>query len=72
MMRFFFAGKKIPNCLARATSGSYPNYSATCSWRPPVHGTQRIHSSITPTDGALGTMSSPAATIFVFKRTTLR
>jgi len=72
MMRFFVAGKKIPNCLARATSGSYPNYSATCSWRPPVHGTQRIHSSITPTDGALGTMSSPAATIFVFKRTTLR
>jgi hypothetical protein len=71
-MRFFFAGKKIPNCLARATIGSYPNYSATCSWKPAVTGSQQIYSTLTPTDGALSVKTSPAAFVFVLNRTTLR
>ncbi len=72
IMRFFSAGKKIPNCLARATTGTYPNFSATCSWKPSVTGSQRIHTSIKPTDGALTPITSPTSTVFVLKRTTLR
>jgi len=72
VMRFFFAGKRIPNCLSRSTSGTYPNFSATCSWKPAVTGTQRIYASINPTDGALSPITSPTSTIFILKRTTLR
>jgi hypothetical protein len=45
-VRFFLEGKRISNCLARSTTGSYPNFSATCSWKPPVTGRQSLTASI--------------------------
>jgi hypothetical protein len=71
-LRFFVADKRIPNCLARSTSGTYPNYSATCSWKPTFTGSQQIYATIKPTDGALSSITSPASTIFVFKRSNTR
>jgi hypothetical protein len=71
-LRFFVGDKRIPNCLARSTTGSYPNYSATCTWRPTVTGSQRIYATIKPTDGALSSITSPVATTFVLKRSNTR
>jgi hypothetical protein len=71
-MRFFFAGKKIPSCLARATSGSYPNYSATCSWIPITSGLLPIYATLTPTDVMLSAVTSASTIKFVSRRAGLR
>jgi hypothetical protein len=71
-LRFFVGDKRIANCLARSTTGSYPNYSATCTWRPAVTGSQRIYATIKPTDGALSSLTSPIATTFVLTRSNTR
>lgn len=70
--RFFAGGKRIPNCLSRSTIGSYPNYSATCSWKPTSSGPQSISVTLTPTDVAINPVTSATTTFFVRKRGTLR
>jgi hypothetical protein len=67
-VRFFLGGKRISNCLARSTTGSYPNFSATCSWKPPVTGRQSLTASITPTDGSFSAATSPSTAVWVTKR----
>jgi hypothetical protein len=71
-MRFFVSGKRIPNCLAQLTSGSYPNFSATCSWEPATSGSQRLMTTLTPTDVAISTATSQIGAVFVSKRSNLR
>lgn len=71
-VRFFVDGKRISTCLARPTSGSYPNYSATCTWKPAVTSRQNITASITPTDNTYSSSSSPTATVWVQKRVGVR
>jgi hypothetical protein len=71
-IRFFFAGKKIPNCLARATSGSYPNFSATCPWVPITSGLLSIYATLTPTDVTLSAITSGSTVKFVSRRAGLR
>ena len=70
--RFFVNGKRIPVCLSRATSGSYPNFTVTCSWKPPVTGRQNVSASFTPTDNTFSATNSPVTTIQVIKRGTAR
>jgi hypothetical protein len=67
-IRFFSSSKRIPGCLARATSGSYPNYFATCSWSPAVTGNQSIKGTLTPTNGAISASTSPELSLWVLKR----
>jgi hypothetical protein len=70
--RFFINGKRIPNCLSRSTTGSYPNFTATCAWKPPVTGRQSVSATFTPTDNTFSVTNSPVATIQILKRTTTR
>ena len=69
---FFLAGKRIPACLKRATSGTYPNYTATCSWKPPVIGFQNLTAELTPSDNTFSKSTSSVGTFWVLKRTTTR
>jgi hypothetical protein len=71
-VRFFLGGKRISNCLARSTTGSYPNFTATCSWKPPVTGRQSLTASITPTDGSFSATTSPSTAVWVTKRANSR
>ena len=71
-VRFFLSGKRISNCLARSTTGSYPNFSATCSWRPPVTGRQNLTASITPTDSSFTSATSASTAVWVTKRANTR
>jgi hypothetical protein len=71
-VRFFLGGKRISNCLARSTTGSYPNFSATCSWKPPVTGNQNLTARITPTDGSFSATTSPSTAVWVTKRANSR
>jgi hypothetical protein len=70
--RFFINSKRIPNCLSRSTTGSYPNFTATCAWKPPVTGRQSVSATFTPTDNTFSVTNSPVATIQILKRTTTR
>ena len=71
-VRFFVGGKRISNCLARSTTGSYPNFSATCSWRPPVTGSQNLTARVTPTDSSFSATTSAATSVRVIKRVNQR
>jgi len=67
-VRFFIGGKRISGCLARTTSGSYPNFSATCSWKPAVSGRQFLTATVTPTDNTFSGSTSARGEVFVLKR----
>ena len=71
-VRFFLEGKRISNCLARSTTGSYPSFTATCSWKPPVTGRQKLTARITPTDGSFSATTSETTSIWVVKRSNSR
>lgn len=69
---FFINGKRIPNCQSRPTSGSYPNFSITCNWKPSINNYQNLQIVFNPTDSTFSSVSSPASRIFVYKRSTRR
>jgi hypothetical protein len=71
-VRFFLSGKRIAGCLARPTSGTYPNYTATCQWKPPVTGFQNLTAELTPSDPSFSRSASAVGTFWVYKRTNLR
>lgn len=71
-VRFFVGGKRISTCKDRVTSGSYPNNSATCLWKPPVTGRQVLTATLTPTDSTFSTSTSAPTLVQVRKRTTTR
>lgn len=71
-VRFFVEGKRIPNCLARATTGSSPTYTATCSWKPAIHGLQQITAQFTPTNASFSPSTSVITSVGVFRKITLR
>lgn len=69
---FFLGEKRIPGCNSRVTSGSSPSFTATCNWKPSVHGFQKITAKLTP---ALNGASSPTSTplsVFVNRRISAR
>jgi|GEM_PF-3198707 len=72
VVRFYFLGKRIPNCLSVATSGTYPNITATCSWKPAVIGQIPITAVLTPTNSTLGQTQSQALTTIVYVRQNTR
>ena len=67
-VRFFIDGKRISGCLAVNTTGSTPNISATCTWKPSVHGMRSIHAVLTPSDGTTASAISPLISLPVLKR----
>ncbi len=71
-VRFFAGGKRISTCLSRTTTGSYPNYSATCSWKPAVQSKQLLTATITPTDNTFSAATSAATEVRVERRTNTR
>jgi VCBS repeat-containing protein len=71
-VRFFVGGKRISTCKDRTTSGTYPNNSATCSWRPPVTGRQVLTATLTPTDNTFSASTSAPTTVQVVRRGTVR
>ena len=71
-VRFFVGNKRINNCLARSTTGSYPSFTATCSWRPAVTGRQSLTATVTPTDNTFSASTSAPTTVQVVRRTTSR
>jgi hypothetical protein len=70
--RFFLNGKRIPGCTNRPTTGSSPNFTVTCNWKPPVRGSQLVSATFTPTDSAYSGGTTPSANLLVVTRTNKR
>ncbi len=71
-IRFFVNGKRISGCLARATTGSYPSVSASCSWKPAVTGANFITAVVTPIDTSFSSVTSGRTNLWVLKRSGTR
>jgi VCBS repeat-containing protein len=71
-VRFTANGKRIAGCLSIQTTGSSPNFSVTCPWKPPAHISYQITASISPSDSSFVAANSPIATVRPIKRTGLR
>ncbi len=71
-VRFTANGKRIAGCLSIQTTGSGPNFSVTCPWKPPAHISYQITASISPSDSSFVAANSPIATVRPIKRTGLR
>jgi hypothetical protein len=71
-VRFFMDGKRIPNCLAISTVGSYPNFTATCPWIPAVTNRHFLSAQFTPSSSSFASLSTPNQEVFVLKRSTTR
>ena len=71
-VRFFLNGKRIANCVSISTTGSYPNFTATCPWKPTVTARQALSASFSPTDTSFSAASSSTLSVWVYKRTTRR
>ena len=71
-VRFFLGGKRIAGCLAKSTSGSYPSFTATCNWKPPVTGRQILTAQITPIDNTFSAATSASTEVRVLRRAVSR
>ena len=71
-VRFFAAGKRIGNCLARSTTGSYPTFTATCAWKPTNHGSRQVSAQLTPTSSTFSSATSVKTTVAVVRKTSTR
>lgn len=69
---FYQAGKVIPGCKNRSTSGSSPNIKATCSWKPSTRGSVKISASINPISASYALTNSAVFPVTVSARTTPR
>jgi len=71
-VNFLINGKRIAGCYKLNSSGSAPNISATCSWKPTVMGRHIITVQQTPTVNSYANGTLVSELIQVIRRTTLR
>lgn len=71
-VQFYIDGKRIPNCLAVATTGSAPTATATCSFKPAVQGIHFITARINPSNNLMTATTSEKLLLSVGRRTTQR
>lgn len=67
-VRFFIGNKRIPQCLAVPTTGTAPELTATCTWKPAVRGIQSVYAVLTPTEGVFSPITSDKASMVVLMR----
>lgn len=70
-VRFLLDGKRIAGCLAVNTSGTAPNYTATCAWKAALKGSRTITAQLTSSDSLYSNTSSTAI-VNIVKRSTTR
>lgn len=69
---FFANNKRIANCIKVSTSGTSPNISATCNWKPSQRGSVTVTAQSFPNDSSLSSAQATVLNILVKGRTTLR
>lgn len=69
---FYWNGKRIGGCIGRATTGTAPNLTSTCTWKPVSTTAASIYAIFKPTDGTLLTTRSRTISITPVRRVGLR
>lgn len=69
---FFWNGKRIAGCLGKSTTGTSPNITATCLWKPPVMNAITLSATIKPTDSNYLASKSGNLSILPLRRSTTR
>ena len=70
-VQVFAQGARIKNCFKKIASGTSPNYSVSCVWKPAVHGQAILKIVATPNDSLIST-STQSYQVHVLRRTTTR
>jgi len=65
---FKLSGKAIPGCRNVATSGTSPNITATCSWRPAQHGYVALTATAVPLNSQIASATSAPFMVAVATR----
>ena len=69
---FLANNKRIPRCLHLATTGTAPNITVTCKWKPSTKGSVVIVAKAIPNDSALSGSTSSPLIISTVRRTDYR
>jgi hypothetical protein len=65
---FLSNGKRIAGCIKKATSGTSPNITVTCSWSPSTRGSVSLTAVIVPVDQNIAGLTSTPVNIRVGNR----
>jgi hypothetical protein len=71
-VRFFVNSKRIPGCLKVATSGTSPNFTASCTWKPSTRGARTFSASFAPSDSTFLVANSGSTVYQISSRTNTR
>lgn len=69
---FYWNGKRIAGCINRQTTGSAPNITATCTWKPASIAAAKIYVVVKPTSASYSANTSAILLIRPDTRRTLR
>lgn len=69
---FYWNGRRIAGCQNIATTGTSPNITAQCSWKPTTFTSSTIYARVRPTSSAYSAANSSVITVLPTRRTTLR
>lgn len=69
---FFSSGKRIAKCIKVSTTGTAPNITATCVWKPSRRGSVTVSAQSYPVDSGLSSARSATLNVSVLNRTTKR
>lgn len=69
---FLINNKRIPGCLKSSSSGSTPNITATCNWKPAVTGRNVVSVQAVPNDNTYASSTLTSPFVYVLNRTTRR
>jgi hypothetical protein len=59
---------RIPGCISKLTSGTSPNITVTCSWRPSIRGSAAITATAVPTGAGISSTTATIASVLVGNR----
>jgi hypothetical protein len=69
---FYSNGKRIGGCINVSTTGTSPNITAQCSWKPTTMAPTTIYARVRPTSSSFSASTTTAITVIPARRTTLR
>jgi hypothetical protein len=65
---FYWNNRIINRCGSVLTSGTVPNLTAICAWKPLVHGQQSVRAVAVPSDSGFTTATSNTLNLVIGKR----
>ena len=69
---FYWNGKRIAGCFNISTTGTAPNFTGQCSWKPVTFAPSTVYARIRPTSSSYTASNSASITVRPIRRTTLR